>query len=277
MNTAEQFEVDPAPASTGPATAGQMLAAARHAQNLSVTDVANRLKLSVQQVEALEAGAYERLPGPVFVRGFTRNYARLLRLDADAVVQAVDASLPRAPADRPVSGDANIPMPAKGTRRWPVVAGVAAVVFLGAALVDVLWPEGASTTAVAPEPAPAVATPPAPLPPAAVAEAGAPAPVPQAPAPATGPVPATYQPESGGAERTLRFVFERQSWVQVRDASGKVVLEALYPAGSTRELNVRPPLTLIIGNAPGVKLSYGSREVDLAPHTRVAVARLTLE
>ncbi len=68
----------------GTVAPGAALAAAREALNLSVAEVARQLKLSVSQIEALEAGAYEKLPGPVFVRGFIRNYARLLRLDPEA-------------------------------------------------------------------------------------------------------------------------------------------------------------------------------------------------
>ena len=52
---------------------GQRLAEARQTQNLTPADVARQLKLSVWQVEALEAGNYEQLPGPIYVRGFIRN------------------------------------------------------------------------------------------------------------------------------------------------------------------------------------------------------------
>jgi cytoskeleton protein RodZ len=99
-------------------------------------------------------------------------------------------------------------------------------------------------------------------------------------APATPPaaaVIADYQPNSTREDTVLRLAFDQQSWVQVRDASGRVVLESLFPPGSSREVTARPPLTLIVGNAPGVRLTYAGRAIDLAPHTRVTVARLTLE
>jgi cytoskeleton protein RodZ len=68
---------------------GAALSAARTAQNLSLIDVARQLKLSVNQVAALEAGEFERLPGPVFVRGFVRNYARLLKLDPERILDLI--------------------------------------------------------------------------------------------------------------------------------------------------------------------------------------------
>ena len=55
------------------ASPGRRLAEARQAQNLTTADVARQLKLSVWQVDALEAGRYHQLPGPIFVRGFIRN------------------------------------------------------------------------------------------------------------------------------------------------------------------------------------------------------------
>jgi cytoskeleton protein RodZ len=298
MNIAEQISAhEPQPVAAEPVVS-QTFIAARQAQNLSLTDVANRLKLSVHQIEALEQGAYDRLPGAVFVRGFTRNYARLLKLDPEEMVRAVDAHLPRV-ADRNASaGETNIPMPAKNSSRWPLVAGIAAVVFLGAALVDVLWPETPpSSVAVAPKSAPesqeAITQSTAAASPAPVADSSTVAPVaPVAPEsaaavpavsaadPATHPaaaVTANYLPSSTSDGTVLRLAFDRQSWVQVRDASGRVVLESLFPPGSSREITARPPLTLIVGNAPGVRLTYAGRAIDLAPHTRVAVARLTLE
>ncbi len=59
--------------------------------------MARQLKLSVRQVEALERDEYAAFPGPVFVRGFLRNYAKLLQLDPEALVaQAAIGPVPAA-------------------------------------------------------------------------------------------------------------------------------------------------------------------------------------
>jgi hypothetical protein len=47
------------------------------------------LKLAPRQVQALEDGDYGHLPGRTFVRGFVRNYARLVQLDAEKVLGAL--------------------------------------------------------------------------------------------------------------------------------------------------------------------------------------------
>src|ERR1700676_677667 len=69
----------PVAASVGP---GARLRAAREAAGLSLDQVAQQLKLAPRQVKALEDESFGELPGRTFSRGFVRNYARLLDLDA---------------------------------------------------------------------------------------------------------------------------------------------------------------------------------------------------
>lgn len=75
----------------GRLSAGRQLAAAREAQGLTVEEVVRHTKLSTRQVLALEADAYDQLPGPVFVRGFIRNYARHLQLDPVPLLAWIDS------------------------------------------------------------------------------------------------------------------------------------------------------------------------------------------
>ncbi len=67
---------------------GGALRAAREKQKLSVQDIASQLRLGVRQVEALEADRYDKLPEPSIVRGFIRNYAKLLKIDAAPIIEA---------------------------------------------------------------------------------------------------------------------------------------------------------------------------------------------
>ncbi|MDQ6916194.1 MAG: DUF4115 domain-containing protein [Pseudomonadota bacterium] len=71
--------VTPVAASAGP---GARLRAAREAAGLSLDQVAQQLKLAPRQVKALEDESFGELPGRTFSRGFLRNYARLVHLDA---------------------------------------------------------------------------------------------------------------------------------------------------------------------------------------------------
>lgn len=265
---------------------GAALAAARQAQNLSVADAARQLKLSTSQIEALEAGNFEKLPGTIFVRGFIRNYARLLKLDADALLRSVDLTLPSPPAKEEALPSRDIPFPTAQPRRGPWYALVLVLLLSGLAAYEFFWNEPESTVSKTVTP-PANAVRKTELP--VLMEAPA-ASVPSAAAgtntadkvdantPAAGQAAAaegSRQPQPG--ERLLRLVFTQESWVEIRDRSGEIVFSRLNPAGSEKRIYGMPPMSVIIGNAHGVQLTYNDQPVDLALHTKVDVARFTLE
>jgi cytoskeleton protein RodZ len=64
---------------------------------LSLDQAAQQLKLAPRQVQALEDEDFAQLPGRTFARGFVRNYARLLNLDADGLL-AIMPDATQAPA-----------------------------------------------------------------------------------------------------------------------------------------------------------------------------------
>jgi cytoskeleton protein RodZ len=74
---------------SGEASIGKLLSQARQVKGLTTAEVADKLKLTSRQIEALEAEEYDKLPAAVFVRGFIRNYARLVGLDADRLIEAM--------------------------------------------------------------------------------------------------------------------------------------------------------------------------------------------
>ncbi|MDO9063656.1 MAG: helix-turn-helix transcriptional regulator, partial [Sulfuricella sp.] len=83
----EEFESNAAePQAEVRQRAGKVLAEAREKLGLSVVEVARQLRLSPRQIEALEADDHASLPGKTFLRGFLRNYAKLLQLDPDPLL-----------------------------------------------------------------------------------------------------------------------------------------------------------------------------------------------
>ena len=102
-----------------PVQFGRELAAARESCGLSIAEVARQLKLSPTQVEAMEAGDYRRLPGPVFARGFLRNYARLVKLDPEVLRASAEQRLrPAAQAEPEFPHSVNIPFPTGREFKW---------------------------------------------------------------------------------------------------------------------------------------------------------------
>ncbi|MBI3882105.1 MAG: helix-turn-helix domain-containing protein [Verrucomicrobia bacterium] len=71
----------------------QLLRTARLEQNLSLQDVVDATKLKTDHVIALEEGRYTVFAAPVYVRGFLRSYAGLLKLDVPAVMKQLEAEL----------------------------------------------------------------------------------------------------------------------------------------------------------------------------------------
>jgi cytoskeleton protein RodZ len=71
--------------------------------------------------------------------------------------------------------------------------------------------------------------------------------------------------------------FPAESWIEVRDASGAVLITGTQPAGSVRELSGELPLSLTIGNAAGVSVTWRGAPVEVAPHIRLGIARFRIE
>ncbi len=98
---------------------GAALAAARNAKNLSVQAVSDTLRLSIKQISALESDDFSALPQPMATRGFIRNYARLLELDAEPLL---DSYRQRVPDNTPTSLNVQTSIPhvqlVKKSRPW---------------------------------------------------------------------------------------------------------------------------------------------------------------
>ena len=70
---------------------GETLRKARESKNLAQVDVAQQLNLTLRALTQVEAGAFDKLPGHTFARGYIRAYAKLLELDQDRLVADFDA------------------------------------------------------------------------------------------------------------------------------------------------------------------------------------------
>jgi cytoskeleton protein RodZ len=280
-------------------SAGASLAAAREELNLSISDVARHLKLTPAQVEALEEGAYERLPGRVFVRGFLRNYAKLLGVDPQPLLRRIEHEMPQPRVVQEAPHQHEAVMPTGEKSRVPLYGGIIAIVIAALAAYEFGFnaPPAAEGETPAATAAPAVTDPSA-----AASTPAAPAAVPSKPQPpgiATASLPSSAPAGASGApldpalsapgaqgqrgpapragERELHFRFEMESWVEIRDRNDRVIFSKLNRAGAEERVSGTPPLKLVVGNARGVKLNYGDESIDLTPHIGVTVARLTLQ
>lgn len=271
------------PAAAAEPSPGALLAAARERNGLTVIDVARQLKLSPWQVEALESGDYGRLPSAVFVRGFIRNYARVVKLDAAPLLAGIAHTEPRPPlVDIDSLHSVETPFPTGREVNWRKYGIAAAAVVVSLAAFEFYFddaPEPAANSRVvelqpprAAEQAGAGGQPQGAMPPAADSTAAA--------EPAQGETPGAA-PDANARraanEQQVRFRFVQASWVEIRDRDGRKIFSQFNPAGTEQVVVGLAPLTLVVGNARGVDLTYNEQPIDLGPHTKVDVARLTLE
>ena len=261
---------------------GALLRQAREARGMTVTEVAASLKMSPRQIEAVEIEDYSRLSGTTFIRGFIRNYAKLLKIDAAQVLSALEARTALPAAELCLPADSGVRMPSGADRQGKasLVATLFALALLGIAVAlyfNVLDPgmllklhSDVPAEKKPPDRAPVKQPSVQPLvqPLATVVSPTDTEVVPAAPV--------TQTIRKPGASQ-LVFIFDADSWVEVSDAAGRTVFSQMNQKGTTQVVDGRPPLHLVIGNASYVRLQYNDQQVDLRPHTRVEVARLTLE
>jgi len=69
---------------------------------------------------------------------------------------------------------------------------------------------------------------------------------------------------------------EGEAWIEIKDAADRMLVSSLNPPGSERVVRGKPPYSLVIGNASNVRVFYDDKPIDLAPHTRQDVARVTV-
>lgn len=81
----------------------------------------------------------------------------------------------------------------------------------------------------------------------------------------------------GPNEALLMMAFDKDCWVEIKDGNGKMILSDLYASGSTIEQVVTAPIEILLGRSSGVtQMTFNGEVIDLKPHTRKDIARLTL-
>lgn len=260
-------------------TVGAELAAAREQLGWTLADIANHLRIRLPYLAAIEQGKLSELPGEAYALGFVRTYATALGLDGDAMAARARAEI--APVVRKPDLAFPAPVPERG-----IPAG--AVVLLGTVLAVgayVGWyratgeQPGAEPVRPVPERLAELAAPPPPPPappPAPVVEAAlpTPAPAPMTPLPVVPPssaaaavvpgaMPATpaLPPASPSASASdlpegTRIVLRAraESWIQVRDRQGQVLLNRVLRTGETWPVPPRLALLMTTGNAGGTEI-----------------------
>lgn len=295
-------------------SAGALLRQARESAGLHIAALAVALKVPVRKLEALEADRLDLLPDAVFVRALAASVCRTLKIDAGQVLALLpqtgkpNLGQQHAPINTPFRSPGDGPGPTLLTQvsKPAVLAGL---LFVLAALVLIFLP------GVQPGDAPSVAKTVPPVSEVLVVPQGTPsgeamargemlgsekpaetgrpaealAPVvaasavivplpPVEPAPASAVAnPAAVSSPQPAATGIVVFKAKGESWVEVTDAKGVVVVRRTLAAGEEVGASGVLPLAAVVGRVDATQVQVRGKPFDLSAVSRDNVARFEVK
>lgn len=114
---------------------GRRLREIRERRKFSVQQVASDLNLTPATIEALEKDQFERLPGPVFARGYLRSYAKLLDVPPEPLVAAIGGPS----LDPPKTENVSVHRPMPMSRRYAPIKGIVSTLAVLSILTGAGW------------------------------------------------------------------------------------------------------------------------------------------
>jgi cytoskeleton protein RodZ len=283
--------------SVSKATAGQLIRAQRIKLGVHLAVLSMQLKLPQKQLEALEADQHDLAKGPAFVRALASSVCRQLRMDPLPVLALLPQASIQLPVQRHAMGalHSERPKPSDlggGMRSIPPQTLAIAALMIGL-IAALLWMPSPSTwewLLAKPQPAAAVSLMPSQsdsLPPSQPLQIEATEPVPASQtssaavsvltAPAVVPAPAQDRQSKALTEPSFVFSAHADSWIEIRDGKDRVLWSRLLRAGEKNEIQYPLPIRVVVGRSNAVTVTYRGQPFDLAPHTKVSVARFEVK
>ena len=291
---------------------GEILRRERLKRNLDLGQIAQELKIAPRFLEAIEAGQLDKLPGGLFTKSFTLQYARLLGLDEEKIageLQRTPDPHPEFPAavEAPNPADSAIRVPrveewesvGESRFRWSSSLSAAALVVVVMLLCSGLyalyaWWQRAhrpvaghqsppiAAVQQAPPPAPVQQSPspqvqPFTAPTGTQPSSGAPAPAPstEQSAPPVAPPPVPVAGAHPNAPVRVELTADEPVWVLVR-SDGKYFFSGTLGAKESRAFEATSTVLLRLGNAGGVTITLNGKPVGpVGPKGQVRTVQFT--
>lgn len=309
---------------------GGALNVAREAQGLTIQDVAKQLRLGVKQIEALEADDFATLPEATIVKGFIRNYAKLLKIPSEPLVAAYNEMKPEK-EQHAYTLNPGINMKISESKKSDI--GRYFILTLVLLVLAAIWffyenfvqkPNPVNPIPEIVEALPELALPATErmqedstfqldMPeqgelntPSETVDAGGKDAV--ADAESTAKNDGVFTVEAGAELTTepsaktetvtnlgqgesnqqvyvapepgktrIAFSATQETWLSVVNTSGEEVYNKILYAGNRDVIDVWQPAEIVVGNAHGATLMVDGKAIDLAPYTRINVARVRLD
>ena len=74
---------------------GEILQRERKRQNLSLHEVADKIHITRNYVEAIESNSFEKLPAMIFAKGYVKSYGEFLKLDLNELMELYETYISR--------------------------------------------------------------------------------------------------------------------------------------------------------------------------------------
>lgn len=236
-----------------PDRVGDRLRAARTAAGLALSDIAERTRVPLRHLEAIEKSDFSAFPSDTYAMGFVRAYVRAVGADETRLMHDLRMELGRDPAVSMMSAHEDIADPARIPPRS--LAAVATLIIVLMALGYTIWQSAQSTDPTATAPAQTAA-------PAATAE--------------------TKKPAPAAAAGAVTLFARGEVWLRISDADQKVIFEGILQKDSsfTVPADAREPVVqsamaslidVAIGTAPARSLTNGKQVIKNWPISAAAL------
>lgn len=245
---------------------GDWLRRQREMREITLRDIADRTKISMRYLEAMEADRFDLLPAPLFAKGFLREYARYVGLSPDDVVNhylsvhhpeelAGDPKEDTKVRTRPKPVDPGQP-PVRRNWSYGLLLALAGLILLVLVALAAWFADRRQKEPTSATDAPPMAAP-------------APSPVSLQPTPPQ-PTP------SPAAPIEVSLDFSKDCWVEAV-IDGKNRFSELRVQGEALQLEAEKSLVLTLGNAGAVEVQVNGYHLDLAQQEGDVVRDLTID
>ncbi|HUO86137.1 MAG TPA: RodZ domain-containing protein [Thermoanaerobaculia bacterium] len=243
------------PALGGEISFGTWLRRQRELREIDLREIADKTKISLRYLKAMEQDRFEILPAPVFARGFLREYSKYVGLNADEVVNYYLASH----EGRGLEEEVGETVVEAGSSRGPITRGAFMVLLLIVVVAGIAYFLFYRRSQE---------------------EAQRAAPPPIAPPAVESVVPAEAPPPPDEAVLTAPLVvtldFTQECWVEAR-VDGVPDVTRLFVAGESIQLEAEESVTLTLGNGGGVEVQVNNMPFDLRAGPGELVTDLTID
>jgi cytoskeleton protein RodZ len=227
-----------------PGSFGEWLRRQREMREISLRDIAERTKISLRYLEAMEEDRFDVLPAPIFAKGFLREYARYVGLSPDEVVNHYLSV--QDPQEGTEEGKKEDTRPGRERARkargwtWGLFLFLAGALLLALVAAFAWWAQKRRDDVSVQQPPPPIAAP-----------------------PRVSPVVSVPPPEVSSAPLEVSLDFTEECWVEAV-IDGKSRFSELRAQGESLQLEAKEQIVFTtLGNAGAVEIQVNGYPLDV--------------